>query len=185
MGREIRRVPKGWEHPKDSRGKYKSMHDQTYKEVAEEWWAQAVAWHDRDPEAYRAAGGWLPEGEEEDLFEKHPWFWEWTDRPPNPDYYRPEFDAPADCYQYYQNTSEGTPLSPVCETVDEMVAWLVENEGMTEEGARSFVGAGYAPTYVSGGGGGLRRGVDAFNEMLGDVGNHVSKGGSDDESDSG
>ena len=37
MGREIRRVPKGWEHPRDEGGKYIPMFDQSYDDAAKEW----------------------------------------------------------------------------------------------------------------------------------------------------
>jgi hypothetical protein len=37
MGREIRRVPPNWEHPKDADGNYKSMYDWEYETAAREW----------------------------------------------------------------------------------------------------------------------------------------------------
>jgi len=37
MGREIRRVPAGWEHPRDWRGHYIGMFDKTYEDAVAEW----------------------------------------------------------------------------------------------------------------------------------------------------
>jgi len=33
MGRELRRVPQGWKHPKDDRGRYQPMYDCTYEDA--------------------------------------------------------------------------------------------------------------------------------------------------------
>src|ERR1700722_19145542 len=41
MGREIRRVPAGWEHPKDHHSwgyDYNSIYDRSYRQTLEEWW---------------------------------------------------------------------------------------------------------------------------------------------------
>lgn len=89
MGREIRRVPKNWEHPKDLNGKFKPILDMP---------------------------AWLPDE--------------------------------AICYQIYENVSEGTPVSPVFETTDELENWIVSNWKITHEAAKKFIELGYAPTFV-------------------------------------
>lgn len=37
MGREIRRVPMDWEHPKDERGYFIPLFDRDYESVGLEW----------------------------------------------------------------------------------------------------------------------------------------------------
>lgn len=43
MGREIRRVPPNWEHPKNDKG-YIPMYDQEFTAAAREWLDSAIAW---------------------------------------------------------------------------------------------------------------------------------------------
>ncbi len=153
MGREIRKVPKGWEHPRDERGHFQPLHDRTFKEVAEEWWSSAVAWHKGDvseiDEKYR---------------KKYPWYWQFNGDPPTSIYYRDEFTAPADCFQIYENVSEGTPVSPVFDSIDDMIAWMTQPidrsspynvgkdwqtmQGMTIEQAKKFCQDGSSPSLI-------------------------------------
>ena len=37
MGREIRRVPPSWDHPKKSNGEYQPMHDRSYHAAIDDW----------------------------------------------------------------------------------------------------------------------------------------------------
>lgn len=62
----------------------------------------------------------------------------WKDIPP------PEGDG----WQCWETTSEGSPISPVFATADELVAWLVREEGCSEEAARRFVETKWAPSMV-------------------------------------
>lgn len=50
-----------------------------------------------------------------------------------------------DGYQIWENVTEGSPISPVFDSLDSMVEWLVR-EGYTESAARNFVAGGYAPS---------------------------------------
>ena len=140
MGREVRMVPKGWEHPRDERtGHHKPMHDRTYKEVATAWVLACGAWAARNVSQLRALDEYIPEGKEADIFEEYPFYWEWTSDPPDKDHYRPEFDAPADHFQFYENVSEGTPLSPVFATRAELAVAHVQLEELlpqVDEGAK-------------------------------------------------
>ena len=138
MGREIRRVPKGWEHPRDESGEYRSMFDQTYEDAAAEWSDNISQWE----------AGTYPNKPDEGECR---YFWDWHGMPPDKEYYRPAFDGPADCYQVYQTVSEGTPTSPVFETTEDLCEWLVR-EGYSVEVARSFVETGWAPSMLTIGG---------------------------------
>lgn len=71
-------------------------------------------------------------------------------------------------WQYWENVSEGSPLSPVFEHPDDLAEWLVENdEASSFEAAQKFVKAGWAPSAVSfvnkDGEGAFVRGVDALS----------------------
>jgi len=126
MGREIRRVPPNWEHPKDSAGKFKPMYDKTYHE-------EAIAW-------IEGFNSFKPT--------KHcKYYWE-CDFPPDEDYYIPYTKDEAIWYQVYETVTEGTPCTPPFETQDELVKHLVEHGesyntyckgGIDPESAKRFV----------------------------------------------
>jgi len=103
------------------------------------------------------------------------------DGSPDPEYYRPEWgDAPLG-FAVYETVSEGTPVTPTFATEDELIDYLVENGdfwdqsrrndatrprsfGMSSdpwrrEAAESFVRSGWAPSFVSIGGGPLLSGA--------------------------
>jgi len=145
MGREIRKVPKNWNHPRDKRGNLQPMFDEVYEEVADRWVARCIAWANRDIAKLKEFGQWIgtDAADAERIFREHPYFWQWTDNPPNPDYYRMKWDSPAECYQIYENVSEGTPVSPVFETKAEMAQWLVD-QGHSEDAAARFIEAEWA-----------------------------------------
>lgn len=150
MGREIRRVPPNWEHPKKEynryvRGtyqtvmEYKPMHDQPFAPAMDEWYATWKSW-ETDPEG-RA---------------KHDCdYFEWNGSPPDPEYYRPDWpEGSATWYQAYQTVSEGSPVTPPFATPEELVDYLVKNGdewdqsrgngGWDRKAAEQFVGTGFA-----------------------------------------
>ena len=127
MGREIRRVPKNWQHPKDQRGEYRPMYDQTFAAAAAKWKAGFAEWEAKTHECYQ-------EGYE---------FWDYYDHPPDPEYYRPEFNDEATHYQIYETVSEGTPVSPVFATKEEMLKWLIAH-GYSQKAAEKFIDIGHA-----------------------------------------
>lgn len=142
MGREIRRVKADWQHPKepcryscswpaDRRGSaitpcngehYVPMHEH-FTYNAEE-----IAEGLRD--------GWLTG---EAPYYGVPVMPQWS-------------DEDRTHYQFYETTSEGTPLSPVFAALNELEAWLVAEQGYTETQAKSFCADGWAPTFVRVGG---------------------------------
>ena len=135
MGREIRRVPPNWEHPRDEKGQYRPVFDQTYEEAAQQWANDFLAWENGDnPDRATAT----PSAR---------YFWEWAGGPPDEEYYRPAFIDEPTHYQIYETVSEGTPTSPVFATLDEMKDWLMR-EGYSEIAAAKFVEYGYAPSMI-------------------------------------
>lgn len=51
-------------------------------------------------------------------------------------------------WQVWETVSEGSPISPVFATDEELVVWLVD-QGYSEKGARAFVQSGWVPSMVS------------------------------------
>lgn len=125
MGREIRMVPKEWKHPtyiNPHRGEvYKPLHEGPFSTALAEWEEAKAKW-DRREDPYAEA----------EYYERHT-FEEWHGRRPNPDNYMPEWSEEERTHlMMYENTSEGTPISPAFETPEELARWL------TEAGASSF-----------------------------------------------
>lgn len=153
MGREIRRVPANWEHPRhdsDHRraGQFRPLLDGSYDDACREWWESARKWH----------AGEVDDREKKYLAD-HPWYWDWS-APPNRECYRETFDSEPTHYQIYETVSEGTPVSPVFASLADMVEWMIQPidrtseynggadwqcmQGMTREQAEQFVGNGHS-----------------------------------------
>ena len=172
MGREVRRVPANWQHPKKQEPNYRlgrmeecyqPMRDGDVETAWAEWQAEYIAWlageHDRVIAEYGATD--YPKGE------PYRAFCHWHGTPPEPEYHRPKWDeSTATWYQVYETVSEGTPVTPPFATKEELVEYLVANgdfwdqsrraEGnssmpcapWTRKAAESFVGAGWAPSMM-------------------------------------
>jgi len=132
MGRVIRKVPKGWEHPKNAEGFYKRIHDQSLKSSIIEWIKEfnENEFDSGKDTAYENATEFL---------EGYPF--------PNPEHYLPDFESDPVCFQIYENVTEGTPVSPVFNNEDDMLSWLIE-EGYSKEAASTFIKNGWAPTMM-------------------------------------
>lgn len=116
MGREIRRVPATWQHPKDENGKYQPMHDRSFSAAFAEYERERAAWE----------RGEFPDYASEES--KRLTFVEWEGEPPDPAYYVPEWPAEERTHwQMYENTSEGTPISPVFATPEECARWCADH----------------------------------------------------------
>jgi hypothetical protein len=154
MGREIRKVPKGWEHPKNDRGEYQPMYDEDYETALNKWWTNHCLWiEEKHPDQIKS-----PE-----LVNEYKYFAEWDGNAPDVEYYRPKWtDEERKCIQMYETVSEGTPVSPVFETEDELIEYLVEygdfwaqsrgTGGYSREAAEKFVRVGWAPSLIITGG---------------------------------
>ena len=145
MGREIRRVPPAWEHPKDSEGEYQPIADESYEEAMDEW-----------IEAHRQ---WL-RGEHPDqllgLGAEYQFYAEWDGGPPAVDLsWRERWtEGEATHWVMYENVSEGTPLTPAFATREELVHFLSTQTDfwgqgpMSREAAEALVQKGHAPSGV-------------------------------------
>jgi hypothetical protein len=154
MGREIRRVPENWQHPKNDNGHFKPLYDRSFEEAAAQWKENFRKWESGEDPDHAAH----PEYE----------FWEWEGDPPNREYYRPAWKSEeATCYQIYETVSEGTPTSPVFRTRTALRDWLTE-QGFSIEAASRFAEEGWAPSMVlvsSPEGREMHQGIEALTHM--------------------
>ena len=158
MGREIRRVPPNWEHPRYTEetasrsrdiGEYMPMHDENFDEAFSKWLS----------EFDRIRAGNLTDSEKE-YYPAGLSDWLTDELPPDPKYYRHYKDEEATWFQGYETVSEGTPFTPAFETPEELIEYLC-TEGslfrdqypdifpiLTQQQAENFVKAGSAVSMV-------------------------------------
>lgn len=140
MGREVRRVPSGYEHPRDKRGNYVPLFDGR-------GYAGDLAYFEAHEAEWRASYGDDLGGETR----------------PDPARYTEAFPLDtATAYCIYETVSEGTPWSPVFDEPEALLHWLVVSAGYEPEAAAKFLVAGWAPSFVGTIGGELRDGIASF-----------------------
>ncbi len=140
MGREVRRVAKDWNHPKVD-GEYKPLYE-NYSDDSCEFLVLADA-----------------EGLQEAI--------DYMGCPDKADYMPEWCDEEKTHLMMYENTTEGTPISPAFEMPEELARWLVDNSASSfgsmtatyEQWLRACKG-GYAPSMVLSSAG-LQSGVEA------------------------
>lgn len=186
MGREVRRVPPNWEHPRwqenevtgEQRqrgfvGQYRPCFDEDYDTAATEWLRECALW----------AQGEHPDQAQYEGAAKSKYYWEWAGLPPEREGHRPAFTEEPTWHQLYETVSEGTPVSPPFATLEELARYLSEEgdfwyqnerrEGSrfggtpwrtkpTYEQALSLVTSGGAPTFLGIPGKGL---FDAYQQQ--------------------
>lgn len=143
MSREIRRVPAGWQHPRDAKGDYIPLLDEDYETAAQEWADGFLRWE----------SGAAPERATSDCR----WYWDVNGFPPEPERHRPKWtEAERTWYQVYETVSEGTPTTPAFATPEELIEHLVANgaqgvweEPWTRSDAEEFVRTGYRALMIT------------------------------------
>lgn len=178
MGREIRRVPANWEHPKSERQNgridYRPMFDRPYLEALDEWLQEHHQWEDGTHTAFAEHGYTKAE---------YPHYANYGGNPPDVEYFRPNW-TPEEMiwWQVYETVSEGTPVTPPFATREELVDYLVANGDFWDQSRRkdgrsliecgpwprkqaeSFVfGSGWAPSLIVTTEHGVQTGVEALN----------------------
>jgi hypothetical protein len=133
MGREVRRVPATWEHPKDEQGRFIPMH-QTYTDYTD------------------YTEGEIEEGLREGWLKGEPPFYGQAVMPQWP-------EAERTHYQMYEDCTEGTPISPPMETPEALARWLADTGASSFGGMTASYEAwlrvcrgGWAPSCVIAGG---------------------------------
>jgi hypothetical protein len=129
MGREVRRVPADWEHPTDEYGDPVPLLDGWALERDLGTYAVArYAWETEVGGAYERRYGGEHFGHMMEDKRLGCSFRDWHGETPDPGDYMPRWsDAERTHYQYYECTTEGTPLSPVFQTLEELGDWLSEH----------------------------------------------------------
>ncbi len=111
MGREVRRVPPDWKHPED-----RALYDTLRKRREElEQWERGLM-----PD-YR--GGWVKRTGLYASMKAKDYFGSCNKRDFMPDWPVEKCTH----YQMYENTTEGTPISPVMSSPEELARWLADN----------------------------------------------------------
>lgn len=123
MGREIRRVPSGWEHPKNEKGHYRPLYDKTYRKAVCDYVWLDLGWYLCRPKCLD----------------------EWFRMFPERTYYRPRWKQEPTHYQIYETVSEGSPVSPVFANLSDLEGWLV-TQGYSESASRRFAAEGWCPS---------------------------------------
>lgn len=169
MGREIRKVPAGWEHPRDVLGNHRPLRDRCYRVALQNWEQEKAIFDAIGPSILKSilkhdASSELHEEEVEYQGKKYIVykdekaagisFEEWHGSKPDPDYYRPDWtEEERTHFQMYETVTEGTPLSPVFASLAQLEDWLVTigtswDGPMSRDVARNFCANGWAPTFV-------------------------------------
>ncbi len=122
MGREVRKVPVNWVHPKNERGQFTPLFECDLTAAQAEWDRHCAKWIEGLRDDWH--GGWKPlEGDEL----KMP-FEEWDGGRPDPADYMPQWsDAEKTHLMMYETCTEGTPISPTFSTPEELAQWLADN----------------------------------------------------------
>ncbi len=122
MGRRVRMVPPNWEHPKNELGHYKPLLEGPFSKELADWIEAKAQWEKGFRSDYK--GGWV----KKDDTQTYP-YEQWDGERPVAEDYMPEFEpSTATLFCMYEDTSEGTPISPAFETPEELARWLVDNK---------------------------------------------------------
>lgn len=125
MGREARKVPANWQHPKDSSGHYVPLFGGSLSQRLAEWEEGAAQWAAGFRRNYLSdLPKFVPKQERHEgiTYEK------WAGAKPEAADYMPDWsETERTHYQMYETCSEGTPISPVMETPEALADWLFAN----------------------------------------------------------
>ena len=156
MGRVVRMVPADWQHPRDEEGRYRPLLGGAWSVEHADWLEARTQWENGFREKYFGEGErWVAKDADHTGT-----YTEYSGGIPNPDDYMPEWsDAERTHLMMYEDTSEGTPISPAFETPGELARWLADNNasafgssGASYEQWLATVKAGWAPSAVATGG---------------------------------
>ena len=125
MGREVRRVPADWQHPKHWATAMHGMEEryqpllpgEDYQPSVDEWDEECAKWK----------AGWRPDYCD-DPESSAMCYEQWAGQRPHCDEHMPNWPAEQRTHlMMYETTSEGTPVSPAFATPEELARWLAEN----------------------------------------------------------
>lgn len=125
MGREVRRVPANWQHPKNERGVFIPLFDGArFATAASDWDEGQAQWNAGYVRNYRGPAEWKPRDEtiKETTYAGYA-----GERPREQDHMPAWSESERTHWMMYEDTSEGTPISPAFATPEELAFWLAEN----------------------------------------------------------
>lgn len=186
MGVQLYRVPAGWQHPTDDdfagRERIVAYGPPRYAkwrpQFMDESWDAAMRswWWERVVRGVQRAFGYWPSvlGLIDPPFAVR---WRFKDKAPKYWNYRPRWrERTRTHYQLYETVSEGTPISPVCSSIEQLADWCavqtgkpvwVGTEGMTrDEWLRFFSRGGWAPSAISSPEHGFEHGIVAMSRPV-------------------
>jgi hypothetical protein len=124
MGREVRMVPKNWNHPKKENGRYIPLLGYSFKERLAEWNEEYLQWQKGFKPSFGTEEKWIPR----DKREMEMTYEDYAGEKPLKEHFMPEWDPEEKThFQMYENTSEGTPVSPVFDNIESLAHWLADN----------------------------------------------------------
>lgn len=131
MGREVRMVPSDWNHPKDENtGQFKPLKE-GYKNALDDF--MGIVGEKGLQAAIEECG----------------------DAPDKEDYMPDWPSSQKNHYMMYENTSEGTPLSPAFDNKEDLARWLADNgasafgdDTATYKEWLAMIEDGYAPSMI-------------------------------------
>jgi hypothetical protein len=131
VGRQVRMVPADWQHPKAFNTfrqsmEYVPLYDggrRSYEREAAEWETGWQKWQEGFVQGYGDQAPWTPRTPEDgDRYT------DYAGARPSPDDYMPNWPEEQRTHlMMYEDTTEGTPISPAFETPEELARWLADN----------------------------------------------------------
>lgn len=130
MSREVRRVPKDWKHPTRSDGSPIPLYDGAgLKRRQAEWDEEAARWVKGERRAWSHLGD--SSGAQWVAHDRSPTvegFVDWNGGRPEDAEHMPEWpESERTHLQMYESVTEGTPISPVMATAEELARWCADN----------------------------------------------------------
>lgn len=169
MGREVRRVPADWEHPVELKITLKG-YEEVYKPLypGEDYQVRVDEW---DEGLAKWKRGEFPDCADEES--RKMTYEQWAGQRPHKDDYMPNWpEEQRTHFMMYEDTTEGTPISPAFSTPEELARWLVDNNAsafgsMTAsyEGWLRVARGGFACSAVYSSDAGMVSGVDGLSPV--------------------
>lgn len=167
MGREVRRVPEGWQHPRDENGHFIPLlkAKETFEEKLRKWKIRKAAWDLGIKINWEDKLSWRTKDED------YP-FEDYDGSEPKREDYMPYWPEHMCTYLVmYETTSEGTPISPGFKTPEALADWLFRSRASafgdmtaTYEQWLATIKQGFAPSAVFSPSRGLQSGVAASTD---------------------
>lgn len=152
MGREIRRVPANWQHPKQGSNYRPLLSD--FESHYSDWKEELKTWR-KERDEFKNGKSFSYDGV---VYSKangntyEDWAGEEPERPRKSD-----FMPKGKWWQAFENVSEGTPITPPFATKEELKKWMCENRDFwgrswPAEAVEKFVKDLWAPSGIMAGG---------------------------------